>query len=121
MGLDNLAPIEERVDEKVIFASCKKNFLTYFYGRQISCNVPGAAPGDNVVVTKNSGENWGCNFITSAQVLKHNVVSIMFYDGYVIPAEGGPAPFCSTVHMKGFVTFSIIVFRPEITSQGVVD
>ena len=121
LGIDDLSPIEERVDEKVIFASCKKNFLTPFYGSQISCTVPGAAPGDNVFVTRNiGGQDGWCNFIVSSHVSKHNVVDIIFYDAYLTP-YGGETPVCADVPMKGFVTFSIIVFRPETTSQGIVD
>lgn len=108
----------------MIFASCKKNFLTPKASDQhpitINCNVQGATPGDNVVVSSTSLNWWGCNFITSAQVSKHNVVSIAVYALYFAEPDGTDS-FCGMEVMERFVTFSIIVFRPEITSQGIAD
>jgi hypothetical protein len=49
------------MDAKVIYASCKKNFLTPQGSQTIRCTVPGAAQGDNVVVssTPQNITTWG--------------------------------------------------------------
>jgi hypothetical protein len=41
--------------------------------------------------------------------------------GYGRSTEGGTAPAFSERVIEGSITFSIIVFRPEITIQGIVD
>jgi hypothetical protein len=79
---------------------------------KIDCNVPGATPGDNVVVSFTGIDRYGCNFITSSQVSGHNVVSIIFYSYF--QEDDGNEAWCGNLRLVRNVTFSIIVFRPEV-------
>lgn len=130
LGLDNLttAPTEEPA--KLIFSSCQKDFPNPIRAedinryRPISCNVPGASPNDNVVVSNTPLDPRGCNFIASSRVSAPNNVSILLFDGRGTPESfvkgvergglHGHEAHCDRLWIKGTVIFSIIVFRPEV-------
>ena len=138
LGLENLttAPLEE--PPKLIFASCQIDFSSrpgYPYPSEInkmaiSCNVPGASPGDNVVVSSTALDTYSCNDIVSSRVSEPNVVSILLQREDDIEFDGrhdhdntkihNPhyghrhLTYCERQGVTGTVIFSIIVFRPEV-------
>ncbi|MDW0282746.1 MAG: hypothetical protein QN720_09605 [Nitrososphaeraceae archaeon] len=111
---------------KLILGSCQKDFPTAISTSYInayypiSCNVQGASPGDNVVVSSTplglgGGLGGVCSVVTSSSIKQPNVVSILLltdpdatgqtegHDHYVT---------CEGSKIRGTVIFSIIVFRP---------
>jgi hypothetical protein len=124
LELKNLttAPLEE--PGKLIFSSCQKDYPKPMYASNInpiSCNVPGASPGDNVVVSSTQLDYMDCISIASSKVSKPNVVSILLLEEYLDSGftEGHKhTASCAWTGVRGTVIFSIIVFRP--TEQGIL-
>ena len=99
LGLDNLTTAPLKEPGKLIFASCQKKGVSL----RVDCDVRGATPGDNVVVSSTpltSDLYYPCFRIQSSEVLKHDVVTIR-----TEACNGSP-------HDPDHVTYSIIVFRP---------
>jgi hypothetical protein len=107
---------------KLILASCKKNFprdlirtgYTLHMQHQTQCNVPGAAPGDNVVVSNTELDDiwgWDCFAIAFSEVRKVDVVRIGMTPNHVFD-DGDRLGLCPGGIPSGNVTFSIIVFQP---------
>lgn len=109
---------------KLILASCEKNFprdfirtkYTLRFQPQTQCNVPGAIPGDNVVVSSTElGDlwEWDCIAIAFSEVREVDVVRIGMTSNHIY-SDGERSGICPSPqgYPQGNVIFSIIVFQP---------
>lgn len=110
---------------KLILASCEKNFprdfirtkYTVRFQPHTQCNVPGAIPGDNVVVSSTKLDDvygWDCFAIAFSEVREVGVVRIGMTTNYIYDdgEREGICPGSGSLGPQGNVIFSIIVFQP---------
>jgi hypothetical protein len=106
LGLKNLTVAPGEGPGKLIFASCIKYHVSWLSNR---CDVAGAMPGDNVIVSSTPLDGdiyYLCHWIQSAEIPKPNIV-IIYMQGCEDYEDVNNLP-------PDYVIFSIIVFRPGL-------
>jgi len=107
---------------KLIFATCA---LPEEFTTQVSCDVPGAAPGDSVIVTANECSAALCHgfenayYRPSAAVVDNDKVfvhleSMPCFVPSLVPGERGPSADCAHPHAGvswSGATFALLVFH----------